>query len=413
MRRQARAYIDALEANGGTMMAGAVEAVCRTPAAENRLRVVTFMTDGYVGNDLEVLGLVKKLRGTSRWFSFGTGDSVNRFLIDGMARLGGGEADYVRLDASGEDVARTFHDKIASPVLTDVQVAFEGLDVIDVLPRERADVWAERPLVVHARYRTPGRGRAILRGFQQGKPHEQALAVILPDHAPGHDAIASMWARAKVEALTQEDLAAMQSGSFPPALRDEVVRVALGHRLLTPFTSFVAVEDRVVNEGGVARTVAVPVEMPRGVTYEGVFGDAASARMHEAVAPSAPAAAGLVAKSMARGSGPRPRAQAQPPVEARDERDVSARRLDATVRGRLAPELLALLEAAPGGRPARDWVRIEVTLARGDAALVRALEAAGLQISQVRDRFVIGLAALDAIAAMARLPEVVRVALAT
>ncbi|MBZ0187975.1 MAG: VIT and VWA domain-containing protein, partial [Candidatus Obscuribacterales bacterium] len=83
MKTRARTFIKEMEAQGGTFMASAVEATCKLPAPENRLRIVTFMTDGYVGNDMEVLGLIKKMRGSSRWFSFGTGHSVNRFLIDG------------------------------------------------------------------------------------------------------------------------------------------------------------------------------------------------------------------------------------------------------------------------------------------------------------------------------------------
>ena len=78
-----------------------------------------------------------------------------------------------------------------------------------------------------------------------------------------------------------QDLRALQSGNFPAALKEAVVEVALAHRILSPFTSFVAVEDRVVNEGGELRTVTVPVEMPQGVTYEGVFGD-----RHDASAPA-------------------------------------------------------------------------------------------------------------------------------
>ena len=94
------------------MMADAVRRACAMPADAHRLRVVTFMTDGYVGNDFEVLDLVQRLRGTSRWFPFGTGNGVNRFLIDGMARLGGGEPYYVLLGEPGDTVARTFYDHI-------------------------------------------------------------------------------------------------------------------------------------------------------------------------------------------------------------------------------------------------------------------------------------------------------------
>lgn len=287
MRRRARAYVDALQANGGTMMADAVRAACATPADAHRLRVVTFMTDGFVGNDLEVLSLVQELRGTSRWFPFGTGNGVNRFLIDRMARLGGGEAEVVLLDASGETVAAKFWEKIASPVLTDVAVAWEGLDVVDVFPLRHADLWAERPLVIHARYRRGGSGRVVLTGYRQGRPYRQTLDVTLPALDASHAPIASMWARAKVEDLMTQDLGGLQSGTYPTPLEEQIVRVALAHRLLTPFTSFVAVEDRVVNAGGVSRTVRVPVELTDGVRYEGVFGrgDAGGAMARQA-APS-------------------------------------------------------------------------------------------------------------------------------
>src|SRR5207249_3854951 len=121
-------------ANGGTWMAPAVEKVCAMPQDEHRLRIVTFMTDGYVGNDMEILGLVKKYRDKSRWFPFGTGNSVNRFLIDGIAREGGGEAEYVLLNSPGAEVGKEFYNRISTPVLTDLKLVFNGLDVKEVLP---------------------------------------------------------------------------------------------------------------------------------------------------------------------------------------------------------------------------------------------------------------------------------------
>jgi Ca-activated chloride channel family protein len=419
MRRQARAYIDALDANGGTMMADAVRAVCQMPPADNRLRIVTFMTDGYVGNDLEVLGLVKSLRGTSRWFPFGTGNGVNRFLIDGMARLGGGEPDYVLLNESGEKVAQAFYDKIASPVLTDVHVDFEGLDVVDVFPHEQSDVWAERPLVVHARYRTPGHGRVVLRGFQQGKPYAQALDVTLPATAPEHDAIASMWARAKVEALTSENLAAMQSGNFPAPLKDQIIEVALAHRIMTPFTSFVAVEDRVVNEGGVSRTVAVPVEMPQGVTYEGVFGDQ-GARVAAGL-PAAPAmqrALGNLTDEAVQSKAVRGETRTDA-VAKSQEADLDRRKAVLTVaaRRRLAESLVTLLEHGPdahGAAPsAGGWVKIQISLTSATADVVRKLQAAGLQLGRVDGTTVHGVIAVDRLATLATLDAIVRIDPAT
>ena len=137
MKAKAHKFISELQANGGTWMAPAVvEQACKIPADDHRLRIVTFMTDGYVGNDFEILSMVKKLRGVSRWFPFGTGNSVNRMLIDGIAKEGGGEPDYVLLNTSGEAAGKKFYDRIASPVLTDVKLNIQGVTVKEVYPKE-------------------------------------------------------------------------------------------------------------------------------------------------------------------------------------------------------------------------------------------------------------------------------------
>jgi len=408
MRRHARAYVDGLEANGGTYMADAIERVCQTPADAHRLRIVTFMTDGYVGNDFEVLSLVKKLRGTSRWFAFGTGNSVNRFLIDGMARLGGGEAEYVLLTEDGAKVAEQFWARISSPVLTDVRLELEGLDLVQVLPDAPADVWAQRPLIIQARYRRPGRGRVVLHGFRQGRSYEQALDVTLPEQAAEHDAVASMWARAKVDDLMGQDLAAVQDGSFPEALRRAVIEVALAHRLVTQFTSFVAVEDRVVNEGGRQHTVQVPVEMPQGVRYEGIFGDAGGSSDRAAAAPQALAtpnhsslvrgATSSVAKAM--------RSREVDEIRA----DVPAAPLPANVRAKLTPRLVQFLESDRAA--AEPWVRLAITATDESAKTIRALEALGLRVITVQGRVVTGVLDRARLAELAANPAVASIDLA-
>src|SRR5207249_2863405 len=233
MKRAARAHIDALDANGGTMMAEAVRTVCALPADRNRLRVVTFMTDGYIGNDFEVIDLS---------------------------------------------------------------------------------------------------------GFRQGKPYKQVIDVTLPERATGNGAIASMWARAKVDDLMWQDLAGLQSGTFPEALREEIAQTALGHRLMTQFTSFVAVEDRVVNEGGTQRTVSVPVEMPQGVRYDGIFGGAAESDASAERAMREPASV-YALNAMARGGSALGRSLATLALS-----DAKAERAPYAARARLAPELQAPVE---------------------------------------------------------------------
>jgi hypothetical protein len=282
-------------------------------------------------------------------------------------------------------------------VLTDVRVDFEGLDVVDVYPSAPADVWAERPLVIHARYRGAGDGRVVLRGFQGGRPYEQALDVTLPGHHAGNAAIASMWARAKVEALMDRDLQALQSGTYPAPLQEEIVRVALAHRILTPFTSFVAVEDRVVNEGGTSRTVQVPVEMPDGVEYEGIF--AADKVEQMAAAPASTTGrvrmASKAARQVFRGQG-----VAEP--ETFERRDADERLRDASVElddqsaQKLDPALLVLVEEGPGARGAAStkdgWARVQVRLRALTAETRRVVEAAGLVVQSTDGASVTGLA---------------------
>jgi Ca-activated chloride channel family protein len=273
MKRKAKDFISHLYANGGTWMAPAVEKVCSMPNDDHRLRIVTFMTDGYVGNDMEIMGMIKKYRGKSRWFSFGTGNSVNRFLIDGIAREGGGEADYVLLNSPGETVGKKFYDRISTPLLTDVKVDYHDLEVKDIYPHELADVWAQKPLYIKGRYLKPGAGTITLTGYAGGKPYKQDLKVVFPEKQTANEVIKPMWARAKVDRLMSEDWYGAQQGKINKELQDEIVKTALDYHIMTQYTSFVAVEEKRVTKSAESHTVDVPVEMPDGVSREETLSD--------------------------------------------------------------------------------------------------------------------------------------------
>ena len=247
------------------------EALSSRPA-ENRLRVVTFMTDGLVGNDFEVIQMVKKLHDKSRWFSFGAGNSVNRFLLDNVARVGGGEVEYILLNSSSEDVAQRFHQRIDSPVLTDISIKTDGLELEDIFPSAVSDLWAHRPLIFKARYTKPGSGAIKIRGLQRGQDYEQELKVNLPEAESANGAISTLWARSKVDELVDQDLMGIQRGNPDEKVKEAIVKVALEHRIMTQFTSFVAVEETTVTMDGKPVKVTVPVELAEGVSREGVFG---------------------------------------------------------------------------------------------------------------------------------------------
>jgi Ca-activated chloride channel family protein len=268
MRAKAKKFINGLDANGGTWMAEAITKLLTIPADDHRLRIVTFMTDGYVGNDMEILGLINKSRDKSRWFSFGTGNGVNRFLIDGIAKEGGGEAEYVLLNSKGDEVGKKFYQRIASPVLTDVKVSFDGVEVKEVFPKNVNDVWAQKPLYIKGRYTKAGAGTITLSGYQAGKPYKQTMQVNFPEDASTNKGVASIWARAKVDRLMSEDWMGAQSGNPKKEIKDEIIRTALDHHIMTNYTSFVAVEEKTVTKNGKLQTVAVPIEMVDGVSQD-------------------------------------------------------------------------------------------------------------------------------------------------
>lgn len=273
MKKKAKAFINSIQAQGGTWMAPAVEKACAMPNDSHRLRIVTFMTDGYVGNDYEILGMVKKYRGASRWFPFGTGNSVNRTLIDGISKEGGGEAEYVLLNSSAQEAGKKFYDRISSPVLTDVKLAFDGLDVKEVYPKEVSDVWAERPLYFKGKYTAPKAGTITLTGFAQGKPYKQTIKVDFANQNLNNPGVPSLWARAKVDRLMSEDWFGAQQGTVNKEIKDEIVATALKHHIMTQYTSFVAVDNSRKTDGDKATKTDVPIEMPDGVSEQGIFGN--------------------------------------------------------------------------------------------------------------------------------------------
>ncbi|MDQ7826669.1 MAG: VIT domain-containing protein [Candidatus Eremiobacteraeota bacterium] len=258
---------------GGTEMLPAMMAALEPKPDPEKLRIVCFMTDGYVGNDMQIIDAVKKNIGKARLFSFGVGNSVNRYLLDKMAEMGRGEAEYVTLNRHGDEVAEAFQQKIGTPILTDISIDWGNLPVREIFPKYHPDLFSGKPLVFTGRYSGASKGDITLKGFIAGKPHARKIAVTLPGSEAGHEVLASLWARTCVEYLMDQDLLNIQQNRPNPKIKNEITKLGLDYRIMTQYTSFVAVEEKVVTEGGVPKTVVVPVEMPDGVSYEGVFGE--------------------------------------------------------------------------------------------------------------------------------------------
>ena len=257
--RRALQYLDTLRGEGGTEMLSGIRAALEPPVDAERLRMVALLTDGFIGNEVEILGEVRRLIGQGRLFSFGIGSSVNRYLLENIAQEGRGAAAFIGPHESPEAFVNRFVARIATPVYTDLRLSWEGIEVDDLEPPRVPDLFAGQPLVIHGRYRTPGAGALVLEGRLRGRREVLRRTVTLPNRAADHEALGRLWARARIERLTRESY-----GQPDRAVVAAVTDLGLRFRLMTPWTSLVAVDHWVSNRGAAARSVDVPVEMPEG-----------------------------------------------------------------------------------------------------------------------------------------------------
>lgn len=270
--RKAWEFVASRDGRGGTEMMKAIRAALDPSDRQDHLRIACFMTDGEVGNDLEIIDEVRR-HPNARVFAFGIGSSVNRFLLDNMTRFGRGEVEYVGLNDDGSAAARRLYERVRNPLLTDIHVDWNGLPLSEVYPPQIPDLFSAKPVVIVGRYTGAASGAIRLRGKMAGHDFTREIRVHLPASEPQHDVVATLWARAKVADLMSQDLTGIQRGAPRNDIREAITKVGLDYRLVTQYTSFVAVEEAVVTEGGKPRRIEVPVEMPEGMSYEGVFGE--------------------------------------------------------------------------------------------------------------------------------------------
>lgn len=275
-RNKALQYLSGLNGGGGTEMLPAIQEAL-AGAGDNRLRILCFMSDGFVGNEGEIIREIQKAQ-NARVFAFGIGTSVNRFLISAMAQAGNGAAEFVTLEADSGRAVERFRKRIQSPVLTDVSLDFNGLPVYDVYPKRLPDLFDAAPVVVFGRIRASAMGTrgstVVLRGHTPSGAFARPVRITGQAgnvaEGFGNDALQSLWARAKVDDLMARDPLAWQGGNgYSRDIQNAVTKLGVQYSLMTAFTSFVAVEDKSYTGDATPTTVNVPVETPEGVSAEG------------------------------------------------------------------------------------------------------------------------------------------------
>jgi len=218
-----------------------------------------------------VFQLVRKNLGNSNVFAFGIGSSVNRHLIEGIARAGQGEPFIVTKPEFAKEQAERLRKMIDAPVLTSVRARFDGLDVYDTEPARLdalPDVLGGRPVAIFGKWRGAPRGQLVIEGRAADGDWQRVLPVAVP-HSLDSDAQALrlLWARRRIQQLSDEE--ALRGGS---SQREAITALGLQHSLLTQYTSFIAVDHIVRNLDTDNNRISVqqPSPLPQGVSNHAI-----------------------------------------------------------------------------------------------------------------------------------------------
>ncbi len=253
------------QGGGGTQLLGALNEAYQLPRKNlNNARSMVVITDGYVSVEREAFELIESNLDQANVFTFGIGSSVNRYLIEGMAKVSKSESFIATSMMEAREVAEKFKEYVATPLLTQVKIETKGFDTYDMAPKSVPDVFAARPVIVHGKYRGKAAGKIIVTGYQGNSKFRQEYQVSRGHLSRANKALRYLWARKKIAELDD------YNSLFNEDVKDEVTALGLKYNLATRYTSFVAVDEAVVNKNGSLRTVKQPLPMPQNVQNSAV-----------------------------------------------------------------------------------------------------------------------------------------------
>lgn len=275
--RKALLLIDQQRGGGGTELLPALGRALSLPRPGNFSRSIVIATDGYVTVEEQAFDLIRSNLGDANMFAFGIGSSVNRLIIEGMARVGMGEPFVITKPEEAPSQAEAFRRMIESPVLTGIQVDYEGFDVYDLEPRGIPDLLSDRPLMIFGKWRGAPKGSISVKGITGGKDYRAAIDVGTATQDLKNPALRFLWARDRIALLSDYNTLRQDKDRIA-----EVTKLGLEYNLLTAYTSFVAIDTITRNRDGQTTTVTQPLPLPQGVS------DYAVGALPKAAAPTSP-----------------------------------------------------------------------------------------------------------------------------
>lgn len=265
--KKALNMVDKQQGGGGTELLPALKNALKIEKSDGYSRSFVIATDGYVSIEKEAFELIRNNLGKANFFAFGIGSSVNRFLIEGLAHCGMGES-FVVTDAKDADKkADKFREYISSPVLTDVKATYDGFETYDIEPINIPDVLAQRPVLIYGKWKGEAKGKITITGKTGGKDFSWTVDVadVVPNEK--NQAIKYLWARQKIRMLDD-----FNNVGNDKTLQEEITTLGLKYNLLTNYTSFIAIDSLIRNDGGKSTTIKQPLPLPQGVSNDAVGG---------------------------------------------------------------------------------------------------------------------------------------------
>jgi len=262
---RAEHMLDSHATGGGTRLLRALRRALALPRTEGMARSVVLITDGYVSVEREAFDLVRQRLGEANLFAYGIGSSVNRFLIEGLARVGQGEPFVAANPEQARRAGAKLRAYVAAPLLSGVTVEFEGLQTYDLEPTPLPDLFSRRPVVVLGRYRGEPTGVARVRGLSADGQVQQEIPLSEAVVSSEGGALRRLWARERIARLVD-----LQQLAPDDERVHQVTELGLQHSLVTPYTSFVAVDPLARPDDSERRTVRQPLPLPQGVSNAAV-----------------------------------------------------------------------------------------------------------------------------------------------
>ncbi len=253
--------------SGGTELLAAIKQAMSLSREANISRSVVLVTDGYISGEEGVFDYIRDNLDQCNVFSFGIGSSVNRYLIEGVAKAGMGEPFIVTQESEALAIAAKFREYIQAPLLTDIHIQSIGFDTYDVQPTHFPDLLAQRPVILFGKWRGPVNGTFELHGKTGRGDYVTRLDVASAQPDEANRALRYLWARSRIAELSDygdRNLAAEKVKG--------ITALGLKYSLLTQYTSFIAVLEQVRNPSGSAKNVDQPLPLPLGVSDLAVGG---------------------------------------------------------------------------------------------------------------------------------------------